>query len=101
MFSGCISTIGYSATTGMSCDGTKKCSDGMLLNSNKTECTPIQITSPTKVASQKPPVVITKDKLKIPDIKVEQKNEIVPITNTEPIKKISWYQKILSWFKKK
>lgn len=45
---------------------------------------------------------IKKEKNKTPEIiKTEQKEEVTPAVDPEPIKKIAWYQKILSWFKKK
>lgn len=81
---GCTSNIGFSPTTGMSCDGAYKCSDGMQLNNNKTKCIPIPIVAPLKVVEPKPIIqtVATKSDVKAP----AQKN---------------WYEWLnpFSWFK--
>ncbi len=37
---GCTSNTGFSTTSGLPCDGTKKCSSDMQLNTTKTECIP-------------------------------------------------------------
>lgn len=88
--SGCTSLLGFSTTTKMSCDGEKKCSTNMQLNSDKNEC----ITIPTQVIKVEPKLltasVVTPT---IIDKTTENKDEI-----KEPVKELKWYQKILSWF---
>ncbi len=47
-------------------------------------------------------VQIKKEENKISEtIKKEQKDEVTTVISPEPVNKIKWYQKIISWFKKK
>jgi hypothetical protein len=107
---GCTSTIGYSPTTGMSCDGTSKCSDGRQLNGDKTACFSVPIlpkllngnvnaTTKTLKVESKPIITPAKKEKKTSNvIKIEQEEKITPSANPEPEKKVKWYQKIFNWF---
>lgn len=46
MVSGCTTTVGFSSTTGIPCDGTNRCSVGMRFNSDKTACVVVPVVTP-------------------------------------------------------
>ncbi|MFA6586235.1 MAG: hypothetical protein WCS86_03705 [Candidatus Paceibacterota bacterium] len=78
---GCDSTLNYSSTTGISCDGKNRCGAGSQLNSifntNETRCVPISKTKTTT------PVI-----KKVPEVKAiqnEVKENPVNITKPDPI----------------
>ncbi|MCX6722677.1 MAG: hypothetical protein NT094_01240 [Candidatus Staskawiczbacteria bacterium] len=97
---GCSSTAGYSATTGISCDGANKCSNGTQLDATKTKCVSPTVVQPKKTESKTSIITPVKKNIKKVDtIKVEPKIEVPPIIQTQPAPKLKWYQKIFNWFK--
>jgi hypothetical protein len=95
---GCSSTLYYSATTGISCDGTNKCGAGSQFNSDKTECIP------TTKATPKATTPITK---KVQEVKENTTNINQPdpvnlnnttTTNTPPeVKPKSFWTRLIGW----
>lgn len=96
---GCTSSVGFSATSGLSCDGTKKCSDNLQLNNNKTECVPIPKKESSKVEFKTPSTTITTNKETETSgvAEIEQKEEASLLVSPEPTKKAPWYKRLFNW----
>jgi hypothetical protein len=85
---GCIGNAPFSPDSGLSCDGTNKCSTGMQLNSDKTEC--ILIPVKENIVKQVEPKK---------DIQINSETSSVPILDIQPIppKKLSWWRRIINY----
>jgi hypothetical protein len=103
---GCVSGTGFSATTGLSCDGTNRCSDEMQLNSDKTEC--LEIPKPVLKAEKKLVEVentkIVKEKIEVKEelkreekIEISAKSENIVTVKESGVAKVSWYKRFWRW----
>ena len=117
---GCSSTSGYSATTGLMCDGSYRCASGSVLNSGSTACistAPVknstnETAKTSKTEKPKSPTIKTEPKFvkgEIKDVveavqKTEVENEKNIVTEQEDAKapeKTSWFKRLWNWFRGK
>ena len=98
---GCSSTLYFSATTGISCNGTNKCGAGSQFNSDKTECIPIQkATTPTtkKVLEVKTaPSTVKANTANVATPDPVNLNQAVTTSTTTEVKLKNLWQKIIGW----